>query len=411
MKILVLAGGYDQIALIQELKIRGHEVILADYFEKPPAKKYADRHYQVSTLDEEKILELAKLENIELITTVCTDQALMTVATVSEKLGLPCYITEEKGKAVTNKGIMKKILKENNIPTADYYFITENEWKSFQLSALKFPVVVKPCDCNSSKGVTKVKNTDELIDAVEIAFILSRSKTIIIESFVEGMEVSIDVWCDKEGSKVLSVSSMSKMMENKENFTIYQSNYPISMSKKLKENIEQVALKISKAFELNNCPLLIQGIIKGDEISVIEFSARMGGGTKYKLIEYMSGVNIMKAYVNRILGDTQQIITPKWSQKYIELNYLYAYNGVFSSLVNFDELRETKEIEEYFLYKLPGSKIEKRTTSSDRIVGILLIADKKEELLRKRNTILKKIDILDENGKSIIYKECFYNID
>lgn len=411
MKILVLAGGYDQIALIQELKIRGHEVILADYFEKPPAKKYADRHYQVSTLDEEKILELAKLENIELITTVCTDQALMTVATVSEKLGLPCYITEEKGKAVTNKGIMKKILKENNIPTADYYFITENEWKSFQLSALKFPVVVKPCDCNSSKGVTKVKNTDELIDAVEIAFILSRSKTIIIESFVEGMEVSIDVWCDKEGSKVLSVSSMSKMMENKENFTIYQSNYPISMSKKLKENIEQVASKISKAFELNNCPLLIQGIIKGDEISVIEFSARMGGGTKYKLIEYMSGVNIMKAYVNRILGDTQQIITPKWSQKYIELNYLYAYNGVFSSLVNFDELRETKEIEEYFLYKLPGSKIEKRTTSSDRIVGILLIADKKEELLRKRNTILEKIDILDENGKSIIYKECFYNID
>lgn len=49
MKILVLAGGFDQIALIQELKKRGHSVILADYYENPPAKPYADEHFQVST--------------------------------------------------------------------------------------------------------------------------------------------------------------------------------------------------------------------------------------------------------------------------------------------------------------------------------------------------------------------------
>ena len=38
MKILVLAGGFDQIALINELKNRNHDVILADYFPNPPAK-------------------------------------------------------------------------------------------------------------------------------------------------------------------------------------------------------------------------------------------------------------------------------------------------------------------------------------------------------------------------------------
>ena len=44
MKILVLAGGSDQIALINELKSRGHEVVLVDYFDNPPAKSYADKH-------------------------------------------------------------------------------------------------------------------------------------------------------------------------------------------------------------------------------------------------------------------------------------------------------------------------------------------------------------------------------
>ena len=60
MKVLVLAGGYDQIGLILELKKRGHEVILADYFENPPAKKVADVHYQESTLDVDAIKKLAR---------------------------------------------------------------------------------------------------------------------------------------------------------------------------------------------------------------------------------------------------------------------------------------------------------------------------------------------------------------
>ena len=96
MKVLVLAGGYDQIGLIEELKSRGHYVLLADYFENPPAKKTADKHYQISTLDEDAVKEVALKEQVDLITTACTDQALLTVAKVSEELGLPTYISYEK---------------------------------------------------------------------------------------------------------------------------------------------------------------------------------------------------------------------------------------------------------------------------------------------------------------------------
>ena len=42
LKALVLAGGYDQIALIKELKAKKYEVLLADYLDNPPAKKEAD---------------------------------------------------------------------------------------------------------------------------------------------------------------------------------------------------------------------------------------------------------------------------------------------------------------------------------------------------------------------------------
>ena len=123
MKILVLAGGYDQIALINELKQYGHTVLLADYFEHPPAEKFADAFFQISTLDEEAIEYLAKEEAVDMITTACTDQALLTVARVSEKLGLPCYIDAAKALCVTNKFYMKEIFKKHGIPTADYVLL------------------------------------------------------------------------------------------------------------------------------------------------------------------------------------------------------------------------------------------------------------------------------------------------
>ena len=92
MKALVLAGGFPQIALLQELNRRGIETVLADYYEEPVAKPYADRFYRVSTLDVDGIEAVAKKEAVDFLITACTDQALLTVAKVSEALGLPCYI-------------------------------------------------------------------------------------------------------------------------------------------------------------------------------------------------------------------------------------------------------------------------------------------------------------------------------
>ncbi|MBR2055083.1 MAG: hypothetical protein IJ968_09390 [Clostridia bacterium] len=52
-KALVLAGGFPQIALIEELKKRDVWTVLADWNENPVARKHADAFYQASTLDVE----------------------------------------------------------------------------------------------------------------------------------------------------------------------------------------------------------------------------------------------------------------------------------------------------------------------------------------------------------------------
>ena len=140
MKIIVLAGGSDQIALIHELKSRGHEVILVDYLKNPPAKGYTDKHIVASTLDVEAVRDIALRENVGLICTACTDQALLTMAKVSEDLSLPCYISYETARNVTNKSYMKKIMFEHDIPTAKYTIL--DGYKADVLNSFQYPLVV-----------------------------------------------------------------------------------------------------------------------------------------------------------------------------------------------------------------------------------------------------------------------------
>ena len=160
MKALVLAGGFPQIELIRNLKNRGIEVVLADYNEEPVAKKYADKFSMTSTLDIDAIKELAIKEKVDFLITVCTDQALLTVAKVSEDLGLPCYVDYQTALNVTNKQYMKRRFAEHGIPTAQHVIMGEFDEQT--ISGMCYPMIVKPVDCNSSKGVRRCDDIDEL---------------------------------------------------------------------------------------------------------------------------------------------------------------------------------------------------------------------------------------------------------
>lgn len=397
MKILVLAGGSDQIDLINELKKRGHEVVLVDYYPNPPAKHFADKHIQESTLDVEKVKEIAVSEKVDMVCTACTDQALLTVAKVSEDLKLPTYISYQTALNVTNKSYMKKVMMANGIPTSKYMIVDKAEvlfTRNFQ-----YPLVVKPVDCNSSKGVVKVFDEQEVKEAIANAILLSRTKTAVVEEFISGEEVSADFYIQGEEVKFLCTTKSNKI-KNTTSFTITQSYYPV-INEAQEVKLVDIAGKIAKAFELKDTPLLVQLILHGDDFYVLEFSARMGGGSKHKVIETISGVDIMKVYVDRILGAKPKV-NPRKMVKYATMNYVYCNNGMFVSIEGREEIRKNKLIVADFQYKTENNLITKHETSGDRVMGYLVVADSLQEMAEKIRTIDNTLKIIDDKGNDIM---------
>jgi len=399
MRALVLAGGYPQISLICKLKERGIYTILADWNENPVARGYADKFYQVSTLDVEAIKNVATDEEVSFLITVCTDQALLTVAKVSEDLELPCYIDYQTALNVTNKQYMKGVFFQNKIPTAQYLilkYFNENE-----ICKLSFPLIVKPVDCNSSKGVVKVSDLDELQVAFERAKELSRTKTVILEEFIEGRELSVDAFVHSGKAYILDITISEKIKDHKK-FIINRTWHPAPINNFTMKKISLIVQQIADSFEIKNAPMLIQMIERNGNIFVLEFSARTGGGVKFITIKEQSGFDVIDAIIDLTLGKKPQPQLQPPLFKYMVDEYIYCKPGKFDHLDSFYELKQDGILLDYYLFKWKGATFDSISSSGDRVAAFSIVSNSLMELKRKHEEANMKLAVRDICGNDIM---------
>ena len=408
MKIMVLAGGNDQAALIRELRSKFDqvEVILIDMAKDVVAAKYADRHIVESTMDLPKVKEIAEKEKVDYIMTACGDQPLLTMAVVSEELGLPCYLSKRQVLNLTNKMYMKRLMVENDIPTSRFKTFSSKD--KLDTEGLSFPLVVKPVDSNGSKGVRKVNDMNELELYSKDAFRFTLSDTIIIEEFNDGFEISADFYVIDGKAERIMWCQLNKYKVNDSTQVIYQSIIPPSLTTEATRKLSEIANKIAKAYEVDNSPLLIQAMIHGDDVKVIEFSARLGGGAKYKTIQNVTGFNVLRANLESMLGEKPEVSINDDGRCYSRC-HLYVEGGVFKSIEGLDELQKEGVIDEYVLTKPFGVEVGAPRSSSDRVASVFISAISKEELRMKIKNSIEQIKITNEKGEDMLFRGMYNN--
>ncbi len=99
-----------------------------------------------------------------------------------------------------DKAVAKRIFMVENIPTAKAKMYTLEKKDQNLAAEIKadfgLPVVVKPVSQGSSIGVTIVREESRLAQAVEDAFRFSEE--ILAEKFIDGRELTVAVWGEKE---------------------------------------------------------------------------------------------------------------------------------------------------------------------------------------------------------------------
>ncbi len=399
MKALVLAGGFAQIELIRQLKERNITTVLADGSANALARPYADLFYQIPLFDVEAVKEVAVKENVDFVITCCADQVLLIVAQVSELLGLPCYISYQTAVNVSDKKYMKQIFWENDIPTSRYYELSELDWE--KIHTLRYPLVVKPTDAYSSRGVRKA-NDDTAVEAYFAeAKEISCTGTVIVEEFCAGEEISVDVYVENGKAHILCVSNSEKIKDD-DRFVIFRGRYPVNATAEIMEQIQIVAQQIADAFGLVDSPMLIQMINGGTSVSVLEFCARTGGNMKYLLIKRSCGFDVIKAVIDLALGIKPHVELRAPENKYIVNDFIYCNPGVFDHLEGLEELVEQGVLTGFHMLRPSGFKASGAKSSSDRVAGFTVQADSLEEFNRKHRIVVENARVIDVKGNDIM---------
>lgn len=406
---IVLGGTAPHVEVIKQLQSRGFYTILVDYFDNPPAKAFADEHIKESTLDQEKVLEIAKERNAELVISACVDQANITACYVLEKLGLHAPYSYETAKSITNKGEMKKVMFDNDIPTSKYIYI-EDATKIPEIN-LQYPIMVKPADSNSANGVKKAENPEELEEYLANAIEISRTNRAIVEEFVEGPEISLYCYVQDKKANLIMTAERISIIEGEENvLKCYSTIAPAPAAKGIEKRLEEVATKIAQAYELDNTPLFIQGIIKDGDISIIEFMPRVGGSTCFRTICDNTGFDIISAAIDSYLGIRPELNYHECTHLRVT-NEMYGKDCVFDHFENEKQLIENDVIEHMVYHKAKGAVINNSRAATSRIGAFIVKAETEDEMYDKVKEAFEKINAYDDKGEDIIRREInIYNL-
>jgi len=397
---LVLGGTHDHIHLLGLLKAEGYRTVLVDYHVNPVAAPAADLHVRVSTLDRESVFEIARREHVCLALTSCIDQALSTAAYVSDRLRLPCHLSFDQAVEVTNKTQMKKRLVSGGVPTARYVISVAG--CSARVADLAYPLVVKPADSNSSKGIRKVKNESEFAGAAAIAAQESRSGEILIEEFIEGEEFSLDAVVIGGRVHGIMLTELAKAA-GRDHFLIVQSLPLYDEHGDKMASACAVAQAITDLFAIKNSPLLVQLIRDGSGVRVVEFGARIGGGSKHHQIRAGTGVDLQKVFLSQVLGG-DVLLQGHGSTIPAAMNYVYARPGRLASFRCADALVADGTIDGFYEYKARGMEIGGSLSSADRPCGYLTLAETCEEMKSKIAKADTALGVISDEGKDLMIR-------
>ncbi|PKH52318.1 D-alanine--D-alanine ligase [Tenacibaculum sp. Bg11-29] len=155
----------------------------------------------------------------------------------------------------SNKRDTLSVVKEYGISTAKSVYLNQGDFVDTNkiITKVGLPCFVKPNNAGSSFGISKVHTEQELIPALEIAY--KEDSEVLIESFLDGTEVSIGVIQYKGETIVLPITEI--ISEN--DFFDYEAKYegksqeitPARISKTQEKKVTEIAKRVYQILNMS----------------------------------------------------------------------------------------------------------------------------------------------------------------
>ena len=416
LKVLVVGGGGREHALVNKFF---DSPLVGEIFCAPGNAGTAQfgTNVPISANNIPGLLAFAKKEKIDL-TVVGPEEPLVNgIVDEFKKNGLKIFGPDRKAAQLEgSKVFMKNLLEKYKIPTAKYRKLDDSDSALDYISSQQFPLVIKADGLAAGKGVYVCNNYNQAFSAIHDLMIGRKfgdaGKTIIIEEFLEGEEVSCIVLVDVNGNVLPLASSQDHKAvfdgdtgPNTGGMGAY-SPAPVVTEEVERKILGEIIYPTVKAMKAEGCPFtgfLYAGLMidNAGNPKVLEFNVRMGDPETQPLMMRMKS-DLVPILQHALGGDLDQREID-WAP-YISVCVVMAAKGYPGSY------KKGFPIEGIFAAEKNGTTVYHAGTKYDgvdivssggRVLGVTTLGATYAEAQRKAYKAIKKI----KSGGSLFWRK------
>ena len=388
-KILIIGASILQLPAILKAKQLGYYTIVTDLNPNAMGIAYADKFYNVNTIDVEGTVALAEKIKPDGIMTLATDLPMRSLAAATTKLGLPGISYDTAVKA-TDKGEMIKAFEAAGVEHPWFFILKSKEDLARVSPLITYPCVIKPTDNAGNRGVSFASNEEELLSLYGYSHDNSHSGDVIIEEYMEGQEVSVEIIVYHGEVHILAVTD--KLTQGKPYFVEIGHSEQSQLGIENVAKIKDLATRAVKAIGIDNSPAHVEIMLTKDGPKMVELGARMGGGCiTTHLVPLSTGIDMIKSVMNLAMGDVPDV-TPKFN-KGSALRHITGLEGEIVSVDGLDAARVVPGVTDVTMLKGVGDKVSYFKNGADRIGYVIAQGEDTADAIRICEDAMKLIKI------------------
>ena len=317
---------------------------------------------------------------------------------------------------MANKHAFKELLKQHGIGTIPEYNI-ENGLTDEAISAMQFPVLVKPADSSGARGITVAHDPAELKESYAYAIGFSPSKRVLVESFLQNMDDTFIRFHFQDGVYSISSSYDRHVNTTQGGFGGIGIAY-IHPSKHLKAFVDQYEEKfkaVFKSLDLKNGMITLQSFVDQDEnFYFYEAGYRLGGSQSYIFTDHLNKSNTLEYMVNYALtGKMADFSIAERDDPFIKVPcvnlYIALKAGKIAVFEGVDAVRKLPGILNVTELFGLGETVEKTGSLNQVCIRMHVTGDSREDVNRTLKKIYETLNIRDEDGNDMVLEEFHFS--
>ncbi|MEG2812111.1 MAG: ATP-grasp domain-containing protein [Clostridium sp.] len=348
MNVLSIGAGVGQEDFISKARSKGLYIVGIDGDKEATGKNIADEFYNIDIKEKSSVEELIYIKNIEGILPIPIGRYLTTTGYCNSKCGFK-GISYKASKNCTDKLEANAIMKKNNINCANQ-LLCKNEKEVIDfINKFQLPVIVKPRYGSGSKRVEVVKNKKQLKKYFKQNDILIED--ILMEEYLKGEEYGVDLIYTNLECRVLSFRRKVMTAGVHRQEIGYYIN--CNRSNEYLSRFNNEIIRIAKIFQLSDCFIHMDVMIKNDEIYLIEVSGRPAGlDITSQLLPLAYNRDIYGDYLDYIFNGKPMNFDSYKMEGVYYLRYIDLENGILKEAPSSAFLSEVGVVKENLLCKV-----------------------------------------------------------